>query len=206
MLTLIAREIRDHSVYFGACCVISAMMVAAIVCMIIYGVVGLGMAMVYLFGGLLFLDFAVLGAAQMYGDRANRVSTLLSTQAVTRSRILIARALTGVVTVLVSLIPTLVAIVLLLKLRKPPWEFYSGIVWDVSIVLILMGLACHAVGLLAGWTSSRASLLVGCICLILLVASLVVVKGFGLSAVGVLALLLAAVWGRIWHTFTSTSL
>jgi len=206
MLTLIAREIRDNSVHFGACCVISEIIVAAIVCMILYGVVGAGVLIMYMFGGLLFLDFGVLGAAQMYGDRANRVSTLLSTQAVTRSRILIARVLTGVVIILISLIPAIIASVILLKLRKPPLEFYSQMVWDISIILVLTALACHAMGLLVGWTASRARLILGFVCLIVLLASLVVVKGFGPSAMAVLALLIAAIWGRIWHTFTSTSL
>jgi hypothetical protein len=206
MLTLIAREIRDHSVYFGAGCAITAMIVATIICMILYGIVGAGIATVSMFGGLLFLDFAVLGIAQMYGDRANRVSTLLSTQAATRNRILIARILVGAITVLITLIPALIATVLLLKLRQPPLEFYAGMVWDISIILILLGLACHAMGLLVGWTSSRARVILGAISLLVLLASLVVVKGFGPSAIVVLALLLAAAWGRIWHTFTSTSL
>lgn len=206
MLTLIAREIRDHSVYFGACCIISVIIIAAIIWMILYGVMGAGVSIMWTFGGLLFLDFAVLGIAQMYGDRASRVSTLLSTQAATRSRILLARILTGVITVLLTVIPAIIATVLLLKLRKPPLEFYSRMVWDISIVLILMGLACHAMGLLVGWTGSKARLFVGSVCLIVLLASLVAVKGFGPSAMAFLVLLVAAVWGRIWHTFTSTSL
>jgi hypothetical protein len=108
--------------------------------------------------------------------------------------------------VLISLSPVLIATVLLLKVRQPPLEFYSRMVWDVSIILILMGLMCHAMGLLVGWTASRARLILGFTCLMVLPASLVVVKGFGPSAMAVLALLLAAAWGRIWHTFTSTSL
>jgi hypothetical protein len=67
-------------------------------------------------------------------------------------------------------------------------------------------LACHAVGLLIGWTSSRARLIAGFVCLMLLLPSLVVIKGFGPWVVALLALLILAVWGRIWHTFTSASL
>lgn len=206
MLTLIAREVRDHSVHCSACCVLGTIIVAAMICMIVYGIVGEAVFAACLLAGLLFSGFAVLGAAQMYSDRANRVSTLLSTQAVTRSRILVARVLTGVVTVLISLIPALIASILLLKLRRPPLDLYSRMVWDISIVLVLMGLACHAMGLLIGWTGNRARLILGFICLIVVLASLVVVKGFGPSAMAFLTLLIAAVWGRIWHTFTSASL
>ena len=165
-----------------------------------------GIIVAWLITGLLFLCFGVLGIAQMYGDRANRVSTLLSTQAVTRNRILIARILAGVLTVLITLVPVLVAGVVLLRSKAPPLEFYSRMVWDISAVSVLVGLACHGVGLLIGWTSSKARLIAGFFCLLLLLLSLVVVKGFGPWAVALLALLILAVWGRIWHTFTSASL
>ncbi len=135
MLSLIVREIRDHNVYFGVCCVLSAFMVVAIVLMAVYGIAGQGIAAVCMCSGLLFTVLGVLGVAQMYGDRANRVSTLLSTQAVTRARILVARILAGVLILLISLIPVLVASVVLLKLQFPPLEFYSRMVWDISVVL-----------------------------------------------------------------------
>ena len=85
-------------------------------------------------------------------------------------------------------------------------EFYSQMVWDICAVLLLAGLACHSMGLLIGWTSSKARLIAGFPCLILLLLSLVVVKGFGPSTAALLTLLILVVWGRIWHTFTSTSL
>jgi hypothetical protein len=153
-----------------------------------------------------FTILGVLGTAQMCGDRANRVSTLLSTQAVTRNHILVARILAGVVALLVAMVPGLVACVLLLRLRFSPLDFYSRMIWDVSIVLTLLGLACHGAGLLIGWTNSKAKVMAGFTCLLLLLASLVVIKGFGLSAMLVLALAIAVFWGRTWHTFTSASM
>jgi len=206
MLRLIVREIQDHSVYFGACCVLSAIIVSVLIRMIVHGITGTGVSIAYVATGFLFLCFGILGTAQMYGDRANRVSTLLSTQAVTRSRILAARVLAGIVIVLITLIPVLVVAVILLRLNEVPLELYSRMVWDISIVLALTGLACHGMGLLIGWTSSKSSLIVGFLCLMLLLASLLVVKGFGPSAMALLSLLILAAWGRIWHTFTSTSL
>lgn len=206
MLSLIVREVRDNNVYFGACCVLSVIMVVAILLMAVYGVAGEGIAAVYTCGGLLLTVLGALGVAQMYGDRANRVSTLLSTQAVTRTRILVARILAGVLILVISLVPVLIASLFLLKSRFPPLQFYSGVVWDISIVLALMGLACHAVGLLTGWTNSKARLIASFPCLLLLLASLVVIKGFDSSAMLLLTLFIAAIWARIWHTFTSASL
>lgn len=206
MFTLIARELRDHSVYLGVCCVLSIFIVATLVYMIVYGITSDGISVAWLITAVPFLCFGVLGTAQMYGDRANRVSTLLSTQAVTRSRILVARILAGVVIILVTLIPVLVTGIILFRVKAPPLEFYSRMVWDISAVLVLVGLLCHSVGLLIGWTSSKARLMAGFFCLMLLLLSLVVVKGFGPWVVALLALLILAVWGRIWHTFTSASL
>jgi len=206
MLSLIVREVRDNHVYFAACCILSAIMVVAMSLMAVYGFVPQGTAAIYLCGGLLFTVFGALGVAQMYGDRANRVSTLLSTQAVTRSRILVARILAGVAILVISLVPVFMASLFLLKSQFPPLQFYAGVVWDISIVLVLMGLACHAVGLLTGWTSSKGRLIASFPCLLLLLASLVVIKGFDSSAMLLLTLFIAAVWARIWHTFTSASL
>ncbi len=206
MLRLIAREIYDHNVYFGICCVLSAIAVGALIWMIVYGVAGGGVLIACTMAGLLFHGLGVLGAAQMCGDRANRISTLLSIQAVTRGRILTARVLTGIVTVLITLIPMLVASVVLFRLNGPPVEFYSRTLWSISIVLALTGLACHGMGLLIGWTGSKSRLIVGFLCLMLLLVSLVAIKGFGPSAIVLLAVLILAAWGRIWHTFTSTSL
>ncbi|MEN6576371.1 MAG: hypothetical protein ABFD90_08510 [Phycisphaerales bacterium] len=206
MLKLIAREICDHIAYFGACCVLSAIIVATLICMIVYEIVGTGVLIACMVAGLLFLGFGILGVGQMCGDRVNRVSTFLSTQAVTRNRILIARILAGVVTIVSTLVPALVLAIILLKLKKPPLEFYSQMVWDISAVLLLGGVACHSLGLLVGWTGSKARLIAGFPCLMLLLPSLVAVKGFGPSTAVLLTLLIMVVWGWIWHTFTSASL
>jgi len=206
MLRLIARELYDHSVYIGVCCVLGAIAVIVLICMIVYGIFEAGVPLACFMMGLLFLGYGVLGVAQMCADRANRVSTLLSTQAVTRSRILAARVLAGIATVLVTLVPVLVATIMLLRLNEVPLGLYSRMIRDISIMLALIGLACHGMGLLIGWTNSKSSLIVGFVCLMLLLASLVVAKGFGPSAMALLTLLIVAAWARVWHTFTSTSL
>jgi hypothetical protein len=206
VLRLILREIHDHSVHIGVCCVLSAIAVTILIGMIVYGVVGGGIAGVSVMGALLFLGFAILGVAQMYGDRANRISTLLATQAATRNRILVARIVTGILAVLITMVPAIALGVILLRLRVPPLEFYSRMVWDISAVAILTGLACHGMGLLIGWTTNRAWLIVAFVGLLTLLPALVVVKGFGPAAMAFLGLLILAAWARIWHTFTSMSL
>jgi hypothetical protein len=206
MLRLMAREVLDNSVFVVACCVISAIIITILIVMTVSGVAHAGIVGSWMLTGLLLLVFGAFGAAQMYGDRGNRVSTLLATQAVTRDRILMARILTGILTVLIALVPAVIVAVVLLRLRLAHPEFYSQMIWHIAAVLLLMGLASHCVGLLMGWTSNRVRVSLGLIGLLAVLVSLVVIKGFDASAIALLGLLILAGWARIWHTFTSTTL
>ncbi len=206
MLALITREIRDQMVYIGACCTLSAIMIVSAVSLYVWAVE----AGLFLFSALLmsvlFLGFCVLGASQMYADQANRISVLLSALAVTRSRILAARVLVGALTVLVSLIPFVITIVILLQIAIPPIKFYARMVWEISAATILMGFACYCLGLLIGWTSNKSRLILGTLFGIVLVTSLVVAKGFGPGVILLLLLFIAAALTHTWHRFTSVSL
>jgi hypothetical protein len=206
MLRLMAREVRDNSVYVGACCVISAIIITILIFMTVSGVADAGIVGSWILAGFLLLILSALGAAQMYGDQGHRVSTLLATQAVTRGRILMARILTGVLVVLISLVPPLIVAGMLLKLRLSHLGFYSRMIWHIAAVLLLVGVACHCMGLLIGWTSNRVRVSLGLVGLLAVLASLVAIKGFDASALALLGLLILAGWARIWHTFTSTSL
>jgi len=155
---------------------------------------------------LLLLGLYALGAAQMYGDRANRISSLLTTQAVTRSRVLAARALVGLLAVLAVLLPVVVTAVVLLWAFLPPLDFYRRLLVEIPLTLALTAFACHSAGLLVGWTTNRIRLLAGAVLLVTAVASLLWIKGFGPDVMAVLLLFIAATLLRTWHTFTSTSL
>ena len=206
MLTLMRREVRDNMVYVLAPCVLSLLTIGILVSVFLSGIKSAAIP----FGGLLllvlFLGFGALGSAQMYGDRANRISTLLSTLAVTRHQILAARVLTGILAILVALVPVLVTSVILLQAFLPPFEFYRRMVVEVSITTILAGLACYGVGLLVGGTTNRAWLLVGNLSLLALCVSLLLVKGFGPEVVLILVVLSGALLARTWYRFTTASL
>jgi len=206
VLSLIGREIRDQLVYVLAPCVISLMVIGIGVFTFVWGIQE---ASVY-FGGILiafvFLGFSILGAAQMYGDRANRVSALLSTLAATREKILLSRVIVGGLTVLAALIPVFITAVVLLQLYVPPFEFYSGVVVEVSVALILAGFLCYCVGLQTGWTTSRVVLVGGTLFVTSACASLIAIKGFGPQALLILVLLSAALLVRTWSQFVSRSL
>jgi hypothetical protein len=206
MLSLIMREVRDHLVYILACCFLSLFMIGIMICGYVWRITGA----VYIFPALLtpvlFLGLAALGAAQMYTDRANRISALLSTLTVTRSRILAARVAVGVLALLVVLAPALVAAVVLLTLAAVPVPLYSRMIWEIPATVALAGFACYCVGLAVGWTTNKAWLIVGNLSLTALVTSFVFSKGCGVDVMLLLLLFVAAMLAHTWHKFTSASL
>ncbi len=209
MLTLIRREAYDNLMYLVGLCLVTAMLISLLILAAYEEIQGLQEGYVVPLGLLIFMlliGFCALGAAQMYGDRANRVSPLLTTLAVTRNQILAARVLTGLLAVLVVLLPVVVTGVILLRTFVPPLEFYRRMVVEVSVTLALAACACHSAGLLIGWTTNRVRLLVGTVLLVAAVVSLLWIKGFGPGVMGVLLLFIGATLGRTWHTFTSSSL
>jgi hypothetical protein len=206
MLTLIRREIRDNLIYILAPGVLSLLTIGILVSVFLSGIKGAAVSFGVLMLLVQFLAFGALGSAQMYGDRASRISSLLSTLAVTRDRILAARVLTGVLAILAALVPILVASVILLRMFLPPFEFYRRMVVEVSAATMLTGLACYCVGLLVGGTTNRVWLLVGNLPLLALCASLLLVKGFGPEVMLLLAVLIGALLVRTWYRFTTASL
>jgi ABC-type transport system involved in multi-copper enzyme maturation permease subunit len=206
MLSLIAREIRDNIVSVALPCLVSAVGMTMAIVFAVSGVRGGIVAPAGLFVSVLLLAFCSLGASQAYGDRANRISSLLATLGVTRNRIFAARVLAGLLTVLVALVPLAVATIVLLWMFAPPLEFYGRMVAEISLTVLLTAVACYLAGLLVGWTTSKAWLLAGCVLLLLSLVSLVVIKGFGPEAMAILLLFIGATLWYAWHTFTSASL
>ncbi len=206
MLSLIGREIRDHIVLVLAPCVISALMIAIEVRFVLEGAwLGVFSPPVVMMP-LPLLLFCVLGAAQMYGDRAGGISTLLGTLAATRNKIFAARVLVGLLTILATIVPLTITAVILLRWIMAGAELWYGMVAELSLAVVLTGFACYCVGLLVGWTTSRAWLLVGCVLLLFATGFLVYIKGFGPGAMVVLLLFIGAVLLRVWHKFTSASM
>lgn len=206
MLTLIGRELRDHVIYVVLAGFVSFVTVVTAILAAAWGIVAagpkLGAGMVVV----LFLLFCVLGAAQMYTDRANRISALLATSAVTRSRILAARVLAGAAIILAALVPLLITAVAILYFTDEPLVFYRGALAEVFTTAALASFACYCVGLLFGWTANKAIPVLGVLFGTLLLVLLVVVKGLGLAAIVVLLLFSIAALLRVWYRFTSISL
>jgi hypothetical protein len=207
VLTLIHREIRDHALYIALPCFFSVVMVCIAAMSSWWGIpLPISLALAANLTAGLFIGLCCLGASQMYADRAGRVSVLLSTLAVTRGQVFLARVLVGVLTLLVAVIPLVITALVLPGQIIPQVSSYHRLVAVISVTISLAGFACYSIGLLVGWQTNRAWMLAGSVLLMALTASLVCIKGFGVDAMAVLLLLIAAVLVCTWSKFVSTSL
>jgi hypothetical protein len=209
MLALIKREIQDFIVYFTAACLFAAHLVALVSTAAYHfdrtesGVLaGLSIPMLVI----LVIVFSAMGVTQMYLDRNRRISAFLSTLPVTRGRILTAKIITGLLAILLALIPVTIAAISLRRLLLPPIPIFGDSITDVAATTFLMLFACYCLGLLTGWTTSKITPTFGALGLNLILFSLIVVKGFGLDIKLLLVLVIAACLIRTWHKFVSTSL
>ena len=209
MLTLIRREIRDHIVYFIAAVVFSAILIALLTAAAYHFessesavFVGLSIPMLVI----LVLGFSAMGVTQMYIDRNRRISAFLSALPVTRSRILTARIVAGLLAILIVLVPLAIAAIILGRLIAPPIPIFAGYIADILTTIFLMVLACYCLGLLTGWTANKIAPTFGALGLNLVLVSLVFVKGFGPDIKFLLVLVIVACLIRTWHKFMSTSL
>ena len=218
MFTLIKREIWDHIVYFIVAAVLSVIFIFISIIVISqyessrrsnYGgvdtgmfTVGVGMPTV----AIVIIGFCGLGTAQMYLDRTRKISAFLSTLAVSRDRILLARIITGILVILTLLLPLTIAVMTLFRLYAPPVLFNPGMVFEIFTAAFLMAFACYCIGLQTGWNSGKVAPTLGGIILTCVFVPLIFVKGFGLHIVVILVLFIIASLIRIRHTFMTTSL
>jgi hypothetical protein len=214
MLTLIKREIEDHIAYFlGAAILSSTLVVLSIWAAYSYKdeppvySVGLSIPVIVI----LVIGFPAMGASQMHTDRTRKVSAFLSALPVTRGRILVARIITGILAILMVLVPLTITAMFLWQLFVPPIPIiypliYPCPIFDMFVTALLMVFACYCLGLLTGWTSSRVTPTLAGLGLIFVLIPLIAVKGFGLHTTVILVLFIIASLIRIWQKFMSTAL
>ena len=208
MFALIKREIQDNIAYFIGAAVLSAILVALLI-PVMYSdpderpvFIGLSLPVIIA----LIIGCAGMGVTQMYTDGTRRISAFLSVLPVTRSQILAARIITGILAILMVLLPLTVTAVVFRRLLLPSIPIYSGLIFDISVVAFLTGFACYCLGLQTGWTSSKITPTLGALLLTCVLVSLIPVKGFGLHIKAILVLFIVASLIRIWRKFMSTAL
>jgi len=211
MLTLIEREFKDNLIFFLIALIASMVCTSTVVWSVTMThadalPVGIPLimyqALAVLLPGLALLA-AAFGATQMYGDRSKRISTFLSTLATTRGQILAAKMITGVLWILLVLLPLLAADVILLQVYPRVAPLDVSFLAKMFAVTFLCSLACYALGLQMGWNTNRFFPILGSVALSFTLIYLVVVKGFSIQALGLLFVFAVAALTRTWQRFMS---
>lgn len=210
MFVLIKREIKDHIIFFIASPILSAIFIVFMISMAylfesdIFAAYTSGLSLQVIV--LLAIVFFSLGFMQMRIDRIRGVSTFLSTQPSTRSRILFTKIITGILAILTFFVPVIIIGVSLLRLFIQPIPTHPGIFVEMLTVAILMAFACYCIGLQTGWTISRITSIIGGIFITCILFSLVLIRGFDLHGIVILVLFIIASLLRTWQKFMSTPL
>jgi ABC-type transport system involved in multi-copper enzyme maturation permease subunit len=210
MFTLIKREIEDNMAYFLAAALFSALIIIASLAVIYQrnsdNIIELSLSFLLPTFPLMLVGFAAMGVSHMYMDKSRKISGFLSTLPVSRKRILLARIITGILAILILLVPLAVTTVILQRLFAPSYPVYAYFIPEIFTGVLLMGFACYCLGLQTGWTSGKVVPTLGGIVLTCVLVTLIFFKGFGLDTIVILLLLIIASLIRTWQKFMSASL
>lgn len=210
MFTLIKREIEDNIIAF-----ISQVIVCCVTITIIISISTsqfrkerLTLLIPLILIGINMFSYCAIGSIQMQTDKTRKVSCFLATLTVTRMRILLAKVITGILAILLTLIPVTLTTLIVIKRLVPPMTFpvYQNIILKISFIIFLMDFACYCFGLLTGWNQSKILSTFGCITLTGIFIPIIIIKGLGLEIVIILVALIAVSLTYIWLKFISTSL
>ena len=205
MLTLIKREIEDNIVFFVTAAILTTMIISVLVYKMPLmhrndQIVGVPSVMYRVFKFFPFnlspLIAAVLGALQMFKDRDKKISAFLSTLATTRRQILTARIITGVLWILLLILPIAAAEAILLKVFPMAAVPDVGFLRNIFITLFLCCLAGYAFGLQIGWHGKKLVSALSVIFITPILMSLIVIKGFGFETMAILVLFTAVMMIR----------
>ena len=210
MFALIKREVRDHIGFFISAFVLSGILVGFSIS-VLYEYRYLGRVVEQMSAwivtvSIVILGFFAMGSVQMYTDRTRKISAFISTLPVSRSRILLAKLIAGILAILTLLLPLLIATIILLRLLSPPIPLFGRVIVEVFIGLFLTAFACYCIGLQTGSKSGKPGAALSGLVLTLILISLIFVKGFDAPLVVLLVLFIIASLIRIWLTFTTMSL
>ncbi|MFA5864341.1 MAG: hypothetical protein WC975_06605 [Phycisphaerae bacterium] len=219
MLTLIKRELREFGVIFIVAPLILffAFVITISASTIIHNEVeynkfpplGLPENMVTVFQFVVFLlpvISTLFGAGQMYSDRNKKISTFLVTLATDRRRILIAKLIIGVISILASICLFVITDAVLLRIVPRLIPLDTGFITRMISLALVLNLAGYSVGLSMGWGEGRLLRFVGSLLITILLMTIVIYKGLSLETLSILAILALAFFIRTWQRFMSTSL
>jgi ABC-type transport system involved in multi-copper enzyme maturation permease subunit len=166
MLTLLKREIQDNIAFFIAAALFSAVLILTTVSVTYSedpGHVSVSsLSLMIPTVAFTLLGFYAMGSGQMRFDKSRKISALLVTLPVSRHQILIARIITGLLAILLLLVPPAVTAQILIRLHPWPYPIYPNFVAEIFTGVLLASLACYCLGLQIGYRSSIGVSMLAC--------------------------------------------
>lgn len=155
---------------------------------------------------ILAINFSAMGITQMYLDRTRRISAYLSTLSVNRNQILIARIITGILTIFVFFVPIFITGAYQASVLNGPIPTYPTLLIKMFFISFLISFACYCIGLQTGWNSGMIAPIFGGIFLSCIFVTLVLIKGFYSEIIALLLIFIIAILINIRCTFKTKSL
>ncbi len=209
MFALIKREIEDSMMFYLLAVLLAGLTAAFILMCTFYNEseelwrILFILFLVPLGAGL--IGVSALGSSQMYSDRTKKISSFLSTLAVTRRRLFAAKVIAGWLVVFLLLVPVIIAAAIMVSRLIVPvpavWEIFG----DIALVILLVYFAGYSIGLLVGWNKGRSNPVWMVFVLLVIFLPFVLVKGLGAEAVVLLVLFNIASLIRGWQKFAKAS-
>jgi hypothetical protein len=208
MFTLIKREVVDNIAVLLLAAIVPAAIIVIVVKVVLNNLgwppIGIPRIMLRVMWPYLLCGAFVgtgCGAAQMHGDREQKISTFLSTLTTTRGRILTARLTVGILLILIMFVPLVVADIALLKIftRLAPVDI--DFLMKSFATILATFVCCYAIGLQVGWRSSKLMAILTGIVLSAALILVVAIKGFGTESIVILVLFALASLIRTWMKF-----
>ena len=209
MFTLIKREIEDSMAYF-----IIAIIIAVIDIIVLlfaynfnsnkpFNLTGL-LDFFFIFMTIGLIPVCALGTSQMYYDRTKKISTFLSTLAVSRKKLFTAKILAGLIGVLFFFLPLVITSRMINSRFLVPIPTNIEMFNDIILTLFLGHLAVYSVGLLIGSGNIRFPHLTAII-IAAVIIPLIMIKGFQTQALLMLTFFITISLIRSWQKFSKAS-
>ncbi len=148
----------------------------------------------------------ILGSTQMSGDRDKKVSSFLSTLATTRRQIMLARIISGLLWIIILLLPFAATFAIVRYIW--PQVISMEVRFFITLLCItgLIHLVCYCIGLRMSWQQNKVLRVVYTIVPIPIVLSIFVIRGLNAETAIILLLFATALIVQTWQKFMSTSL
>lgn len=213
MFTLIKREVIDNIAILLLAAIVPAIVIIFVVKGVLTGLawppIGIPVIMLRVLWPYLLCGAFVAagcGVAQMHGDNQQKISTLLSTLATTRSRILAARVIVGLFLILIMFVPVVLTDLILLKVFTPLAPLDMDFLVRSFATILATFACCYAIGLQSGRRTSKPMALIFNVALSAALILVVTIKGFGAESIIILALFTIASLIWTWRRFLSMPL